>query len=255
MDKKDKYLMSSLYNSLELLDLLSEKRQLRVIDISRALNLSKASVFKMLYTLEKKKYVLKLQNGKYALGIKFAHYGSIALETHNIFSIIKPYLRELRDKHNETTHLGILDDDLYLIFMAKEPSTASVHMISSVGARVPFHATAMGKVIAANHLDENMLNKLKSYKFIKYTENSITDYDSIIEKLLSIKEQGYGEDIEENEIGLICYAAPVKDITGDTIAAISISGPTYRMLDNRNKLIESIIKTAKEVSYAMGYIK
>jgi len=253
VDKNDKYLMSSLYNSLELLDLLSENRELRAVDISKALNLSKASVFKMLYTLEKKKYVHKLQNGKYALGVKFAHFGSIALETHNIFSIIRPYLQELRDKYNETTHLGILDDDMYLIFMAKEQSSASIHMISKVGARVPFHVTAMGKVLAANNLDDDLLNKIKSYKFTRYTEKSITDYDNFIEELRNINERGYAEDLEENEIGLICYAAPVRDITGNAIAAISISGPTYRMLGNKEELIRSIKTTAREVSHEMGY--
>jgi DNA-binding IclR family transcriptional regulator len=253
MDKEDKYLMSSLYNSLELLDLLSEHKELRPIDISKLLNLSKASVFKMLYTLEKKNYVHKLVNGKYCLGLKFAHYGSIAIETHNIYDIVKPYLQRLRDEHNETTHLGILDNDLNTLFMMKESSNASIHMISSVGARVPFHVTALGKVMAAFNLNEEFINRIRSYNFVKFNENSITDFDSFMKVLHKTKEQGYGEDLEENEIGLVCYAVPVIDIHGDAIAALSISGPSYRMFSNKDKLIESLKKTSKEVSQALGY--
>ena len=253
MSKDDKYIMSSLDNALKVLDLLSKNKELRIIDISNALKINKSSVFKMLYTLERRKYVHKLDNGKYTLGIKFAHYGSIVLDNYNVLKIVRPYLQKLRDEHNETAHLGMLDEDLNLIFMAKEASNASIQMNSRVGSSLPFHVTATGKVIVADNLDEDMMNRLKSYDFIRYTEKSITDYKNLIEALSKIKEQGYGEDLEENEIGLICYAVPIKNITGKTIAAISFSGPVYRVEDKKDILIGSLKKAAKEISGALGY--
>lgn len=255
MSKDEKYIMSSLDNALKVLDLLSKNKKLRIIDISKALKLNKSSVFKILYTLEKKKYVHKYEDGKYALGIKFAHYGSIVLENYNVLSIVRPYLQKLRDKHNETVHLGMVDENLNLIFMAKELSNASIQMNSKVGSSLPFHATATGKVIIASKLNKEMKNILKSYNFIKYTENTITDYESLIKVLEKIKEQGYGEDLEENERGLICYAVPIKDLTGETIAAISFSGPLYRMEDNKEELIKSLKEATKEISNNLGYIQ
>ena len=67
-----------------------------VAEISKELNLGKASVFRMLYTLEKKDYIHKTSDAKYKLGIKFAHYGTIVLERQNVLSVIKPYLQKLR---------------------------------------------------------------------------------------------------------------------------------------------------------------
>ncbi|MGB4438943.1 MAG: IclR family transcriptional regulator [Sedimentibacter sp.] len=251
--KEDKYLMTSVNKTLEILDLLSVRNGLRAVDIGNALNINKASIFKMLYTLEKNKYINKTKNGEYVLGLKFAHYGTIALDSHNILDIVIPYLQELRDKHNETTHLGMLDDDLNVVFAVRESSKASIQMISKVGARTPFYVTAMGKVLVAFNFDEKMEKKVREYKLIRFTNNTITDYDSLIKKLNEIKEQGYGEDMEENEEGLVCYAAPVKDIKGDVIAAISISGPAYRMKANKECLIDSIKETAQKVSAALGY--
>lgn len=250
---KDKYLMSSLYNALKVLDLLSEHDELGVTEISKALHISKTGVFKMLYTFEKKKYVAKTTDSKYRLGIKFVDYGSIILERQNILDLARPFIQRLRDKHNETTHLGVLDDDLDIIFMLKEASTASIQMASRVGSKMPFYATAAGKTLVANNLDEEIKDKIRSYSFVKFTENTITDYERLNNQFKKIKEQGYGEDLEEYEIGLTCYAAPIKDVNGNTVAAISISGPTKRMKKSKEQLIGSLKETANKLSRALGY--
>jgi len=252
-NKSDKYLMSSVYNALDVLDLLSQHNELGVAEISKYLNMSKASVFKMLFTLEYKRYVYKTDDAKYKLGIKFAQYGAIVMDRQNLFTLIRPFLQKLRDKHNETTHLGILDEDLNVIFMVKEPSNASIQMSSMVGSKLPFYVTSIGKVLIASNLDDDMINKIKSYKFERFTSNTLTDYNELINLLKKVKDQGYAEDLEEAEDGLVCYAAPIKDIKGDTIAAISISGPYVRMNANKEILISSIIETANEASCAMGY--
>jgi len=251
--EKDKYLMSSVYNTLEILDLLSQHSELGVAEISKALGLGKASVFKMLYTLEKKDYVFKTPDAKYRLGIKFAHYGTIVLENLDIISLLKPYLEKLRDKHKETVHLGILDDDLKVIFIAKESSTSTIQMTSRVGSKMSFYATATGKVLISHKVDEEMEKKIRSYNLVKLTENTIIDHEELIKLLKKIKEQGYGEDLEESEEGLTCYAVPIKDISGKVIAGISMSGPTVRMEKNKERLLLSLKETANEVSSAMGY--
>lgn len=253
MNNDDKYLMSSVYNTLQILDLLSMHETLGVSEISKATGFGKASVFKMLYTLEKLDYVQKTPDLKYQLGIKFAHYGSVVLEKQNIFKLIRPYLQKLRDKHNETTHLGILDEDLNVIFMVKEASTNTVQMASRVGYKLPFYATAMGKVLVASKLDESMIERLKAYNYTRHTENTITDYKKLIEQLEIVKEQGFSIDAEESEYGLVCYAAPIRDLTGQAIAAISMSGTYVRMLNNKEELIKSIKETANEVSISLGY--
>ncbi|NYB75846.1 IclR family transcriptional regulator [Sedimentibacter hydroxybenzoicus DSM 7310] len=249
----DKYLMSSVNNTLEILDLLSLHDELGVSEISKATNFGKASVFRMLYTLEKKGFVHKTSDSKYKLGIKFAHFGAIVLEKQNIFTLIRPFLQKLRDKHNETTHLGILDSDLNVIFMVKEASNNTIQMASRVGYKLPFYATAMGKVLVASKLSEELEERLKNYDYNQFTEHTITNHEKLIEMLKLVEQQGYSEDDEESEYGLVCFAAPIKDLTGQTIAAISISGTYMRMNNNKEELIKSIKETAYEVSASLGY--
>ena len=254
MDNDDKYLMSSVYNTLQILDFLSMHDELGVSEISKATGIGKASVFKMLYTLEKLDYVHKTTESKYKLGIKFAHYGSIVLEKQNIFALIRPYLRKLRDNHNETTHLGILDEkDLNVVFMAKEASTNAIQMASRVGYKLPFYASAMGKLLVASKLNEEMIARLKTFHYERFTEHTITDFNTLMEKLNLINEQNFSEDAEESEYGLVCYATPIKDLTGQTIASISMSGTSVRMLNNKNAIINSLKETALEVSTLLGF--
>jgi IclR family KDG regulon transcriptional repressor len=253
----DKYLLSSVYNTLKILDLLSEHEELGVAEIGRMLNMGKTSVFRMLYTLEKEEYVHKTSNAKYKLGLKFAHYGSIVLERQDYLSVAKPFLQKLRDKYNQTTHLGILDEDnnFNIIFMEKEMSKSFFQMTSRIGSKKPAYCTALGKTLLANILDEDLEKKIKSFTLTKITDSTITDNDKLIGVLKKIREQGYGEDLEESEVGLICYAAPVRDITKNAIAAVSISGPAETMKKNKESMVESVKETADEISKALGYIK
>jgi len=252
--ENDKYLLSSVANSLDILDLLSKHDELGVAEISRELNMGKASIFRMLYTLEKKEFVHKTHNAKYKLGIKFAHYGSIVIDRQSQYSVAKPFLEKLRDKHNQTTHLSILDDDdQKIIFMIKELSTSTIQMTSKVGAKLPSYATGTGKVLLAYKLDEEFEKRLRSFDLKSLTSDTITDYDKLIEVLKKIREDGYGYDTEESEVGLTCISAPVRNIKGKVIAAISLSGATKVMLQNKEAYIDSVKETAMEISKAMGY--
>lgn len=251
----DRYLLSSVYNTLEVLDLLSKYEELGVAEISNELDMGRASVFRMLYTLEKKEYVHKTSNAKYKLGLKFAHYGSIVLERQNYVSIAKPFLQKLRDKYNQTTHLSILDEDdeFNIIVMEKELSKSTIQMTSKIGSKMPAYCTGTGKALMAGRLNEEFENQIKFYSLKKLTDSTITDSDKLIEELRKIQRQGYSEDLEESEIGLICFAAPVKDIKGTTVAAVSISGAAEVMKKNKEDLVDSVKETAKEISKAMGY--
>src|SRR6056297_2379702 len=107
----DRYLLSSVNNSLKIIDLLSEKPELGTAEISRELGIGKTSVFRMLYTLEKNDFVTKNKNSKYRLSIKFARFGNKVLDRIDIVSIVKPHIKELTKKYNETTHMAILSED------------------------------------------------------------------------------------------------------------------------------------------------
>lgn len=253
--ENDKYLLQSVYNALEVLDLLSSQGELGAAEISKELNMGKSSVFRILYTLEKKRYVQKASNAKYKLGIKFAHYGSIVIEQQDDFSFAKPFLRQLRDIVNETVHLAVLDNECNIVFIGKETGTSSITMSSRIGSTFPAYCTANGKCLLSYNYSEEIERKIYSFRFVRKTKQTIMDPETLISELKQILQQGYAVDFEESEIGLVCYSAPIFDIAGKAVAAISISGPTDRMQQNRKAMTQALKQISEEISKSMGYIK
>lgn len=248
-----RYLLSSLNNALKIIDLLNEKPELGTAEISRELDIGKTSVFRMLYTLEKNDFISKDSNSKYKLSIKFAEYGNRTLNRIDIVAVIKPYLKHLTKKHNETTHVSILSSDFQTIFLHKETNNSTFHMSSNIGVKLPAYCTATGKVMLADLADEELEKYLEKVKLKKFTNTTIVNKNDLKKELEEIREKEYGIDNEESEEGLMCFAAPIIDISNNVVAAISISGPTFRMKENKDKLISSVIKTSKQISADIGY--
>lgn len=252
MKKDDRYLLQSVFNSLNILDLLSVENELGVTEISKKLDLGKATVFRILYTLEKKEYINKTEQSKYKLGIKFVDYGSIVLDRIDIISIVKPFLERLRDEHNETTHLAVLNNDYNIIFMAKELSTSTIQMNSRIGGTMPAYCTAMGKALLAQLSDEELEQAIKTFDFKKSTAAGIKNPKELYKEIEKIRQRRYSENLEESEAGLTCFAASIKEVKDKYFSAISISGPTARMLKNKEILIKSVIETASDISKMLG---
>ena len=87
------------------------------------------------------------------------------------------------------------------------------------------------------------------------TKNTIVNLTDFNKHLTEVRAQGYAVDDEENEEGIRCVAAPVRNDRGNAIAAISISGPTVRMTEKRIRkdLKTKVMKTALEISKKLGY--
>lgn len=247
-----KYILNSVDNTLKLIDLLSENEEMGVAEISRTMDLGKATIFRILATLENREFVNKTHDAKYSLGTKFAHYGRIVLDRQNLIKIVRPYLEQLKKMHNETTHMSVLSDDYKIIVMEKIHADSSIQMGSRIGAKMPAYATA-GKLLLAYLKQEEKEYYLNHVEFKKFTENTIMDKAELETELIKIREQGFSEDREENEIGLVCFATPIIDIKGNAVAAISMSGPSVRMRQKRNKIIKALRESAKQISITIGY--
>ncbi|MDL2285599.1 IclR family transcriptional regulator [Desulfovibrio sp. OttesenSCG-928-F07] len=251
--EKDQYLLSSLANSLQILDFLSHKENQGVAEISKAIQLGRASVFRMLYTLEKYGYVSKDEHAKYSLSIKFAYYGSLVVDRQNIVRIARPTLEKLSKTFMETAHLSILTNSGKLVFLAKNSSDNSLQMYSRIGEERDAYSSASGKVMLAYMPYEQAKNFAESYEYRALTNSSITSATQLLDELVKTKEQGYGVDREEAEIGLVCFSAPIFNHRGNCVAAISISGPTIRMYSRQADMIASLKQACGVVSGSLGY--
>jgi DNA-binding IclR family transcriptional regulator len=168
-----------------------------------------------------------------------------------------PVLIELANQCGEVVHLVKLDNG-EVIYQQKIESPNSSHglrMASYVGMRNCAHSSAAGKVLLSS-LDREQLNTIIKIKGLpKLTDKTITKPKELHSHLAKIREQGFAIDDEENEIGVRCVGAPIKNGEGSAICAISISGPSSRLTNIiiKNDLIPLIKNAANQISEIMKF--
>jgi len=261
MVKKDtpepKYLIKVLDKSLTILETIArEDSSLGIAELSSRLKIGASTVHRILDTLKYRGYVEQDPvTRKYELGNKALELGLAKLQKMYLVKEAAPYLRELMNKCQETVHLAILDDG-EVLYLDKEEPLQTIRMVSQIGRRAPAHCTGLGKVLLA-HLDERERRKIVEKKGLKrFTQRTITDKSLLEEELNKIRKQGFAEDRGEHERDVRCVDAPLRDYEGKVIAAISISGPAFRMNSSRcEKLKELLMETTKKISRRLGYLQ
>lgn len=249
---ENSYLLSSVCNALEILDLLTKEPVLGVAEISQRLGMNKTSIFRYLYTLEASGYVYKSNDAKYMLGKKFVYMGSVVEERQTEFSLAKPELIALRDKLNETVHLSILLPDKNMMFIDKVSGTQTLQMRSQIGYQMSAYCSGSGKVLLAGLLEMEGEDEIRSIKLDRKTDNTITDTDQLLVSLRKIIENGYGTEDGEAEEGLSCIAVPIKNRQGHTVAAVSTSGLTVSLQKKKEEYVSALKDTASRIEKLMG---
>ena len=234
--------------------LLQHGSSMHMTEISEKLGLYPSTIHRILDTLKHWGYVEQdPHTQKYRLGLKLLELGMAKLQQMDLVKEATPYLKELVNQCNETVHLGVLEEG-EVLYLAKEESSQTIRMISYVGKRAPLHCTALGKVLLA-YLSEEERKKILEGKVLPHlTENTITDKRELEKELSKVREQGFALDREENEKDVRCIAAPIRNYRGRVIAAVSISGPAFR-IDKKvqNNLKEALIEISKKISKRLGY--
>jgi DNA-binding IclR family transcriptional regulator len=193
----------------------------------------------------------------YYLGFKLVELGNRLLSQLDFRTEARPYLKELAERTKETVHLVILDrnEGLYVDKVDAVGHTSGLRMVSALGARIPAHCSAVGKVLLASLSDESLLSVIKDKGLPRRTENTITDIEELRKHLQMIRDQGFAFDDEENEKGIQCVGAPIIDQRGKVLAAISISVPTIRVDKTtlQTTLKDQLTETAAQISQKLGY--
>jgi DNA-binding IclR family transcriptional regulator len=238
--------------------LASGKLTYSIHDISSEVNLPKPTVHRILFTLRQFGIVSQDEMTKeYSLGFRLAELGQIMLEQIDLRKGAKPFLRQLAAQIEEVVHLVVLDEGkiLYLDKVEKISDLKSLRMVSRIGMRSYAHSCAVGKVLLAFLPDSEVADIVNNRGLPRLTDKTVGSLDKLKELLADVKAQGFAIDDEENEVGVRCIAAPIKDGRGKVIAAISISGPAVRMTKERvhGELKNKVINTASEISKMLGY--
>lgn len=233
----DKYVLQSVETSLQILDLFIEHDELSAAEVARLLDMNRSKAFRFLVTLEKSGYITKKDNLKYRLSAKITTLGQLAQDRQELINLIHPHLANITDITGESSHVSILQDSIHSVFIDKCVGTRWLTLNIAVGHTQFAHASASGKCMLAFESDQFVNQYIKTVTFKQYTEYSIKDAQDLLRELDDIRKNGYGVDAEQVDIGLTCFAVPIL-AAGAPVAAISISGPTTRMLRNKENCIE-----------------
>ncbi|MCI2253337.1 IclR family transcriptional regulator [Domibacillus sp. PGB-M46] len=247
--------VKSVARALDIIALVSASpRGLGVTEIANGMDINKSSVFRTLATLEQYGYIEQhKETGRYRIGYAFLEVSSRLLESLDVRSEAQDVLRQLEAETNEVVHLVVYDRG-EVVYIEKLDGHEALRMHSKVGRRAPVHCTSVGKAILA-HLPQSEVNDILERRGLPvHTDYTITTEEAYLAELARVREAGYALDLEENEPGIRCIAAPVFDHHGAIAAAVSISGPTLRMTDERLKALRGrMIKAGSDISERLGW--
>jgi DNA-binding IclR family transcriptional regulator len=230
------------------LDLLEELAQatspLSLGDLSRALAIPKSSLHGLLRTLERREWVESDDSGlRFRLGVRALQLASSHLAQDRDLRIVYAAMQELWERTGETVQLGRLAGG-DVVYLAQLPARHPVRLASTVGERLPAHATALGKALLAAR-DDAELRAILHPPLAALTERTLTEWGPLQEALSAAREQGVAWDHEEVSAGLTCVAVAVP-ATGLPTHAVSVSVPTFRLSDELRAGIPGLLREMAE---------
>jgi IclR family transcriptional regulator, KDG regulon repressor len=258
MAKKDKaeYIIQAVSHALDLLEQFhGDVDELGVTELSKRLKLHKNNVFRLLATLESRGYIEQNRaTENYRLGLKSLELGQTFIKQMGLLRQAKPILEKLVTECNETSYVAIFKEG-YIVYLDVVETDLTVRVVSRVGSRLPAYCTAAGKIHLAFMSDEEIEAVLPPGELKQYSANTLTDRDALKRELRQIAEQGYAIDNEELDAGVRCVAVPIRDYTRRIVGAVSISGPSMRLNDDRiqKELVPLILQSGEELSTRLGY--
>jgi DNA-binding IclR family transcriptional regulator len=217
------------------------------------LNKPTSTIYDHLQTLVDEEYLIN-EDGTYRIGARFLELGEQVRNRNKIYSVARPEVDDLAAETGEHANV-MIEEHGRGVFLYKSRGEDAVQLDTHAGMRVHLQTTAMGKAILAFRPEEEVEEIIDQHGLPEITENTITDRDELFEELAATRERGYAFDKQERVDGMRCVAAPVTDGDDRAIAALSVSGPKSRMLDDvfTEELPNRVLRSANVVEVNLTY--
>ena len=214
-------------------------------DLARELKLPKSTTSRILGALERQGLIRRDRDGAYLGGDVLMRFASMQNQDSTLVNKMRPVLENLAAKTSESVNLAVPgNNELKLIDQVDGQYLLGA--TNWVGRHVPYHASALGKVLLAFGAAQVPTGNLQSK-----TNRTITSRAELSKELEKVRKLGYAIIDNELEDGLVAVAAPVYGPSGNVVAAISISGPDARITrDDLNRFGELIVKELKKQNVA-----
>lgn len=245
------YYLRSLGRAIEVLDCFDGVSQLSLKDISRRVKLPESTLFRVLLTLERHRYLQQHVDGTYQLSGKLL-FGWLVERADAVRELARPEMERLANRFNETVSLAYLYDDRIHVLDSME-TFHEIRISNKPGRVLPPHCSAMGKAITAFQ-DRSLIDRiLEVYGLTRRTQNTIVDRQQLFQQFAEIRSSAVSCDREESVLGGLCIAAAIRPPGKQVVSAISVSTPLARMTAEREQEIrEAVLASAQRVAQAIG---
>lgn len=224
-----------------------------VSDLSRSLKIPKSTVHNLLRTLEHLDFLRQDPSDRsYRLGPRVFELGLVYSNKTSLTSVAYPHMQKLAEATNETVKVGVSSSGDVVILAAIE-SRFQLHTRGDEGIRAPLHCTGLGKAILST-LDNRAVREAVAARGLPaMTPHTITDVDALLVELEKTRKRRYALDIEENERGVVCAAAPIANPAQGITAAVSVSAPASRMNPAQlEACAELVTRTSKLIAASLN---
>lgn len=226
----DRYLVPALQRGMQLLGQFSrDERELTGAELSRRLDLPRASVFRLLQTLEQMGFVERVgESANYKLGIAVLRLGFEYLASMELTEHGRPIIDDLCGATGLSSHL-VVRDGREVVFVAKSAGRSFMFNSIQVGARLPVHATVLGRVLLGGSSLADLSRLYAGAKLEAFTPQTPTTLAALKEMVDTDAQRGYGISQGGFETGISTIAAPVFDDHHRIAAAVSVTVPSQQV--------------------------
>jgi DNA-binding IclR family transcriptional regulator len=223
-------------------------------DLSKAVGLHASTAFHLIRTMLALGYLRQdLDTKRYHVARRLFLLAARVSDDVNLVNAALPVMRELAESLGETAHLGVLSRE-GAITIAKSESTSTFRVSERLGVLRPAHCTAIGKAMLASLPKGELDDFLAHIKLEEFTPHTIVDPVRLRREIERVRNVGYAVDDAEFNAELRCAAALVRDFSGRGIAAIGISGPTWRIkADDVARIGRRVAAAAERLSAELGF--
>jgi IclR family pca regulon transcriptional regulator len=225
---KDPEFLSTLERGLRVLKAFDEDHpEMTLSEVAARTGLPPAVARRCLITLVELGYVGQHER-KFLLRPAVLTIGSAFLASMQIEQVVLPPLQTLRDQTGDSASLSVLSG-ADILYVAHVSTDRRFRVAAGVGTRFPFHATSLGKAIAAHLPEEERAALCARAPYQRFTERTVTDRAAMADRLALIAERGYDSALDELDYGIVSVAVPIFGRGGRVIASINCSTSTTRI--------------------------
>lgn len=239
--------------TFDIIETIIGLEQTTLSDISTELGISPSTAHRHLNTLVDRGYVVQEKNEFY-LGTQFLTKGGLARRQKEEYQWAEDYVQKLAENTNERAQFEI-EENGERVFLFRRTGQDTIREKSLIGRRGPMHASAAGKAILAEYPDEEISDIIAKQGLVEFTENTITDVGEFFDEIKSVREQGYATNFEESQSRYNAIGASVTDTNDEVVGALSVSGPSYRLNEERiyNETLTKLLDVVEEYELYIEY--